>query len=152
MRTVLVAILCAATLPLAAFAQKDSDDFELVARLCGKLERVERIPGKIVPEVYTEKRQPLGDTKLRAYERGYNSNCCDKAPVVAETTSGKSGAFDFKALPLGRYWLAVTVDNRDYKLPVLIQQTKDKQPVCSEMTYVLDDSGTMTLRVGAPNR
>ena len=41
---------------------------------------------------------------------------------------------------------------KEYKIPVAVRRTEEKLPVCSEMTYAIDDTGKFTLRVRAPGR
>lgn len=137
---------------LAAPVQPQLDDTEVVAMLCGRLEQVDSIPDKIFPGRYSVKYRPLKDAKLVAYERHSNSECCAGAPVAAETRSDKSGNFEFKGLPKGYYWLVARVELQDYQMSVRIAQLKDKQPVCSQLSYVIDESGGFILRVRVPGR
>ena len=123
-----------------------------MAKLCGRLERTDRIPDKKVPGLYAEKNTPIKDAKLIAYEARSNAECCSNARVAAETVTNKSGSFEFKTLTKGFYWLATTIDSRDYRMPIRIGQLQDKQPVCSQMSFSIDDSGEIALRVRAPGR
>jgi len=66
--------------------------------------------------------------------------------VIAETTSNRSGVFDFKNLSDGKYWLVTTFENKEYKVPVRVQHSKIKQKLCSELIYSIEDSGEFTLR------
>ena len=147
MKTILVAIIAATSLAQAAPGQKKADDWDVVPKLCGKLQHIERIPDKTIPNAYSEKSRPLKNINLRAYERRNDSDCCKTVPIVAETASNRTGAFDFKRLPAGMYWLVATIENREYKTPVRIQQTKNNQPLCSDLSYAIEDSGEFTLRV-----
>ena len=146
MRYALIAVLAAVTFTIAAPVHPQFDDAELVARLCGKLERVDRIPDKRIPGKYTEKYFPFKDTKLVAYERTRNVTCCKTATVAAETRSGKSGDFEFKGLPTGDYWLVANVDPQEYRMAIRVQKLKDKQPVCSQMSFAIGESGDFSLR------
>ena len=150
--TALIVVLAAASLTPATPVRQESDNAETVARLCGRLEHTERIPDKINPIKYSEKNTPIKDAKLLAYERRDNAACCKTSSVIAETTTSKSGAFEFKGLPSGNYWFVAMVDQQQYTIPVVIQQTRDKQPVCSELSFAIQDSGKFVLRVRAPGR
>jgi hypothetical protein len=151
-RTALLLVLAAASMTLAAPVQPQFDEEELVAKLCGRLEQVDSVPDKVLPGRYSEKSHPLKDAKLVAYERHSNSECCAGAPVAAEIRSDKSGNFEFKGLPNGFYWLVARVELQDYRMAIRIGQLKDKQPVCSQMSFVIDAYGDFTLRVRAPGR
>ena len=144
--TALIFVLTAASLALAAPAVQESYDWELVAKLCGQLVHVDRIPDKISPIKYLEKYRPIGDAKLLTYERRGNFPCCT-VPVIAETKSNKSGSFEFKGLPLGNYWFVAIVDQQQYAIPVIVKHTQEKLPVCSEMYFAIEDSGKFVLRV-----
>ena len=74
------------------------------------------------------------------------------ARVTAETASAKSGNFEFKGLPSGNYWFVAIVDQQQYAIPVVVRHTAEKLPVCSEMTFAIEDSGKFDLRVRAPRR
>lgn len=150
--TALILVLAAATWALAGPAAQESDEWELVAKLCGKLEYVDHVPDKTNPIRYLEKRRPVADAKLVAYERVGNSICCRNAQVIAETKPDKSGSFEFKGLPYGNYWFAAVVDQKQYVIPVLVKRTQEKLAVCSQMSFAIEDTGKFALRIRAPGR
>jgi hypothetical protein len=82
----LIMILIAASSVFAAPVPQEADEWELVAKLCGKLELVEHVADKKNPITFVEKRSPVTDARLLAYERRDNSPCCGNASVAAETT------------------------------------------------------------------
>jgi len=137
---------------LASPVRLQFDESELVAKLCGKLEQTDSIPDKIIPGKYSVKYRPLKDAKLVVYERRSNSECCANTPAVAETRSDKSGNFEFKGLAKGYYWVTTRVELQDYQMAIRIGQLKDKQPVCSQMSFVIDEYGDFVLRVRVPGR
>jgi hypothetical protein len=154
-RAAVITILAASSMiltTLAAPVHPQIDDAELVAKLCGKLEQVDSIPNKTLPGNYGSKYRPLKDVKLVAYERHSNGECCANAPVAGETTTDKSGNFEFKGLSKGYYWLVARVELQNYQMSIRIGQLKDKQPVCSQLSYDIDEFGEFVLRVHLPGR
>jgi hypothetical protein len=151
-KTALIFVLTAASLTFAAPGAQESDEWELVAKLCGRLEHVDHLPDKKNPILYLEKHSPIAAANLLAYERSGNSTCCRNTPVIAETKPDKSGNFEFKGLPFGSYWFVVLVDQKQYMLPVLVKKTEEKLAVCSEMSFAIEDTGKFSLRVRAPGR
>ena len=143
--TILIALLAAPLHP-------QIDDAELVAKLCGRLEQADTAPNKNLPGRSSLRFQPLKDVKLVAYERHSNSECCANAPVAGETTTDKSGNFEFKALSKGYYWLVASVEGKKYQMSIRIGQLKDRQPVCSQLSYDIDEFGEFSLRVHTPGR
>ena len=154
-RAALIVVLAASSMMLAMPAtpvHPQIDDAELVAKLCGRLEQSDSIPNKNLPGKSSLKYHPLKDVKLVAYERHSNAECCATAPVAGETRTDKSGNFEFKALSKGYYWLVARVELQDYQMSIRIAQLKDKQPVCSQLSYDIDESGDFVLRVRVPGR
>jgi hypothetical protein len=151
-RTALITILAVSSITIATRARLQIDDAELVAKLCGRLEQADSIPGKTLPGRSSLKYHPLKDVKLVAYERHSNSECCATAPVAGETRTDKSGNFEFKGLSNGYYWLVARVELQDYQMSIRIGQLKDKQPVCSQLSYDIDNFGEFGLRIRVPGR
>ena len=151
-RTVLITVLAASSLTVAIPAHPQIDDAELVAKLCGRLEQADSIPDKTLPGRSSLKYHPLKDVKLVAYERHSNSECCASATVAGETRTDKSGNFEFKGLSKGYYWLVARVELQDYQMSIRIGQLKDRQPVCSQLSYDIDEFGEFGLRVRVPGR
>jgi hypothetical protein len=151
-RTALITILAVSSITIATRARPQIDDAELVAKLCGRLEQADSIPGKTLPGRSSLKYHPLKDVKLVAYERHSNSECCATAPVAGETRTDKSGNFEFKGLSNGYYWLVARVELQDYQMSIRIGQLKDKQPVCSQLSYDIDNFGEFGLRIRVPGR
>jgi len=152
LRIALILLLAPASWTLASPTRPQLDEWELVAKLCGRLERTDRTPDKNFPGQYSEKDSPIKDVKLVAYEARSSGSCCANASVAAETVTNKSGSFEFKTLTKGYYWLVATIDKQDYRIAIRIGQLKDKQPVCSQMSFSTEDSGELSLRVRAPGR
>ena len=142
----------AATTTMSSPAGPQVEQWELVARVCGKLEHTQQVPDKNNFGRYLNKNSPIKDAKLVLYEAPNNSVCCSNVPVAGEMTTNKSGAFEFKGLKNGYYWLVARVDSRDYHMSIRIGQLKDKQPVCSQMFFDIDESGEFALHFRAPGR
>jgi len=152
MRVALITVLAASSMSLATPVHPQIDDAELVAKLCGRLEQADSIPDKNLPGRSSLKYHPLKDVKLVVYERHSNSECCTGAAVAGETRTDKSGNFEFKELSKGYYWLVARVELHDYQMSIRIGQLKDKQPVCSQLSYDIDEFGEFVLRVRVPGR
>jgi hypothetical protein len=148
----LIVILSAAGLTAAAPPEPQFGDWELVAKLCGRLEQIDRVPDKSVPGAYSDKSRPVKETRLVAYEGRSNAECCANSKVAGETKSNKSGNFEFKGLTKGYYWLVTMIDRQEYHMPIRIGQLLDKQPVCSQMSFAVTPTGEFVLRVRAPGR
>jgi hypothetical protein len=146
----MITVLAASSMTLASPVHPQIDDAELVAKLCGRLEQADSVPNKNLPGRSSLKYHPLNDVKLVAYERHSNSDCCANAPVAGETRTDKLGNFEFKGLSKGYYWLVARVELQDYRMSVRIAQLKDKQPVCSQLSYDIDEYGEFNLRVHVP--
>jgi hypothetical protein len=151
-RTTLIALLAVSSMALAAAVHPQIDDAELVAKLCGKLEMAGSVASKNLPGNSSLRFQPLKDVKLVAYERHPNSECCANAPVAAEITTDKTGYFEFKGLNKGYYWLVAKVETKEYQMSIRIGQLKDRQPVCSQLSYDIDEFGEFSLRVHLPGK
>jgi hypothetical protein len=151
-RIALVFVFTSISMTLASSSPPQVDEWELVAKLCGKLEHTQQIPPKRFPGEYSEKNDPIQNAKLVAYEAPNNSVCCSKARVAGEAITNKSGYFEFKGLTNGYYWLVARVEEREYQMSIRIAQLKDKQPVCSQMSFTIDAAGKIALRIRAPGR
>ena len=145
-------ILAAAGLTAASPATPQFGEWELMEKLCGRLEQIDRVPDKTLPGMYSDKSRPVKDARLVAYEGRSNGECCDNSRVAGETKSNKSGNFEFKGLTKGYYWLVTTVDRQEYRMPIRIGKLQDKQPVCSQMAFAIDATGEFVLRIRAPGR
>ena len=145
-RIVLIVLLAAATCTLATPVRSQSYDFELVAKLCGKLEQIDRTPDKRIPGKYSTKYLPVKNARLMAYERNRGTTCCKTAKLVGEIRSSSSGTFEFKGLQTGDYWLVAAVEQQEYQMAVRVQQLRDKQPVCKQMSFAIGESGEFQLR------
>ena len=94
LRTVLIFVLASVSMTLSSSAYSQVDTWELVAKLCGRLQHTDRIPHKNNPGQYSEKNNPIKDAKLTAYEAPGNSVCCSNAHVAGEATTNKTGYFE----------------------------------------------------------
>jgi hypothetical protein len=152
MRAILIFVLASASVTLSSSAHPQVETWELVAKLCGRLQHSNRIPHKNIPGQFSEKISPIKDAKLVAYEAPSNSVCCSNTRVAGEATTNKNGNFEFKGLTKGYYWLVARADDREYRMSIRIGQLQDKQPVCSEMSFEIDASGEFALHFRAPGR
>ena len=151
-RTAVIFVLTFASMSMALPPRLEVEEWELVSKLCGKLEHTQLAPDKNKPSQYFAKNVPIQDAKLIVYEAPSNTVCCSSVPVAGEMATSKTGSFEFKGLKNGYYWLVAHVDNREYRMSIRIGQLKDRQPVCSEMFFNIDDSGKFTLQFRAPGR
>jgi hypothetical protein len=112
-----------------------------VDRLCGRLEHVQRTPGRHDPNTFSEKRKVLRDVSLSLYERRENEACCDGLNAVETTKTGRRGNFEFKTPKLGSYWLSTNWNGKISTVPIIYKPQKNPVTMCSEQGIQLDDQG-----------
>jgi hypothetical protein len=115
----------------------DPEKWNTVERMCGIVERVEEIPIKGTPSLFTEKRQPIKKADVRVYRRENDAPCCGSSMPLAETLTNRSGVFMFKGSAPGSYWVVVVVDGKEYSHPIkYAPSAKDKVEVsCFDFLY-----------------
>jgi len=126
------------SLMIGLFSQTvDPEKWNTVERMCGKLERVEEIPIKGTPSLFTEKRQPIKKAVVRIYRREKDAPCCESSMPLAETVTSRGGDFMFKDSAPGTYWVVVVVDGTEYSHAIkYAPSAKDKVEVsCSDLLY-----------------
>ena len=127
--------------------REEKPSVDQVDRLCGRLvqsqgERKEDANGKVV-----EKNRSLARIPVDLYKAEDSGDCCDGLTKLGSARTGLTGEFQFKtdAAP-GKYWLAFHPGGHTYT--ILIQYDpagKLTTKKCSELMYMLEDSGEIDL-------
>lgn len=127
---ILVGSLLAASVPQAV----DTEKWNAVERMCGKLEWVEEIPVKGKGAEFEEKSRPLKKVDIRLYRRENESSCCGMGLPIARAVTNGRGEFDFKNLVPGSYWVMVEVDGKEYSHAIKYVPSKVELS-CSDLLY-----------------
>jgi hypothetical protein len=112
-----------------------------VARLCGCLEHVERIPDGKHVDNFSETREALQGVSLFMYERRENQTCCENLTPIDTAITGKKGLFNFKDVRPGTYWLKANWNGKEYKVAVVEESEKNSTAICSEQGVKIDNAG-----------
>jgi len=126
----LVGLLLSASVPQAA----DTEKWNTVGRMCGKLEWIEEIPVNRKGTEFQEKSRPLKKVEIRLYRRGNESSCCGTGLPVARSITNGRGEFDFKDLVPGSYWMVVEVDGKQYSHAIKYVPSSAESS-CSDLGY-----------------
>lgn len=120
-----------------------------VARLCGKLVHVDRVPDKDIQNAFEARTKSLPRVSVRLYGADGDRSCCEGLPLVGEATTGRWGSFRLneKGLAGGLYWIAARRNARQYQLLVRFEPRKNSTESCSDLYYEVDDLGNMTVAV-----
>jgi len=115
----------------------DSEKWNTVERMCGKLEWLEEIPVKGTTDTFNEKRMPVKKAEVRLYRRENDSPCCGATLFVTNAVTNRAGEFEFKKAVPGRYWIVAIVDGKEYSHAIkFAPESKDKVEVsCSDLLY-----------------
>jgi hypothetical protein len=127
--------------------REEKPSTDQVDRLCGRLvqsqgERKEDANGKVV-----EKNRSLARIPVDLYKASDSPDCCDGLTKLGSARTGLTGEFQFKMdVSPGKYWLAFHPGGHTYT--ILIQYDpagKLTTKKCSELMYMLEDSGEIDL-------
>ena len=110
-------------------------------RLCGKLALVKCKTIKGVRTSYTTDEKPVKAVALHLYEKREDTSCCQGLATVEDVVTDRKGNFKFKNAQPGTYWIAATVREIEYKLPVNFKPVKDADAACDTDVFALDGSG-----------
>jgi len=139
------ALSLVALILIAQFSYAQEKKLWNVDRLCGRLEHVQRSPGRHDPNNFSEKRKALRDVPMSLYERRENEACCDGLNAVETTKTGRGGHFALKTKKPGSYWLSTTWNGKNSTVPVIYKPQKSPVTTCSEQGVQLDDQGNAEL-------
>ncbi len=126
----------------------DTADPVTVNAICGKLVSIEGAAGKGTTSSGREDPKPIPHTRLRLFSPTAGADCCVLSTPVAEVTTGRDGAFQFRKPSPGDYWLVATIGGAEYKLLIRYQPGKKGEAKCGEFLYALE-KGQLHLRSSA---
>jgi hypothetical protein len=111
--------------------------------ICGKLVATQEVAQPGTTNSSQQEMKPLAHIRIRLFSP--SADCCDMVTPLAETTTGRDGAFQFKKPEPGDYWVVVTLANKDYKVLVRFVPGKKASAECSKFLYALE-KGKLQLR------
>jgi hypothetical protein len=122
----------------------DTEKWNTVGRMCGKLEWVEKIPVNRKGTEFEEKSKPLKKVDIRLYRRESESSCCGTEQPIARGVTNGRGEFGFKNLASGSYWMEVEVDGKQYSLAIKYVPS-EAESKCTDLLYEIIN-GELQLR------
>jgi hypothetical protein len=122
---------------------ESSPKFVNLDRLCGELSFVTPVSGGGMDS------EPLSDLKLELYPWEEGIGCCGNSQPFFETRTGKDGAFEFKNVDPGRYWLVVHRRGRLYRLSIVFNPKSRTlaSAACWQNLFLIDAKGNFTFGV-----
>jgi hypothetical protein len=123
----------------------DIDNANSVDHLCGKLVSSTPHPVKGRHYVGSVDQSSLGKTELTLFSRDADAVCCMNLKTAAKTTTGDDGAFEFKGVKSGSYWLVARSDGKDYKMAIRYEAKENPNDRCSDLRYEIEDAGLFEL-------
>jgi hypothetical protein len=126
----------------------DAADPITVNAICGKLVSTDGAAAKGTTSSVGQDAKPIPHTRLRLFSPTASADCCALITPVAEITTGRDGAFQFRKPSPGDYWLVATIGGAEYKLLIRYQPGKKGEAKCGEFLYALE-KGQLHLRSSA---
>ena len=127
--------------------REDKPTVDQVDRVCGRLvqsqgERKQAADGRI-----TEKNRSLARIPVELYKVGDSPDCCEGLTRLGSGRTGLTGEFQIKAdVAPGMYWLAFHPGGHTYTIQIQYDPAaKLTSKKCSELMYMLEDSGEINL-------
>jgi hypothetical protein len=112
-------------------------------RLCGILEFVTPVSGG------GKDAQPLSFTKIELYPREEGISCCKNSHPFFKIVTDKDGAYEFKNVDAGRYWLVARYREKPVQVAVIFDP-KSRTPAsagCWQQLLQFDSHGNFTLGI-----
>jgi hypothetical protein len=126
-------------------ASADTTEAISVDAICGRLVSLEDAPEKGAPDALRQEVKPLAHARVRLFSPTASADCCELITPVAEVTTARDGAFQFKKPTPGDYWLVATIGHAEYKLLVRYQPGKKASAECPKSLYAIE-KGKLQLR------
>jgi hypothetical protein len=99
-----------------------------VDRLCGRLISVRDVDSPV-----SNRSTPLTPVAVRLHRWTGDNDCCNGATVAAELVTGRRGKVEFKKVPSGLYWIALTAHSQEFNLLVRYEPGKGQHTACSDL-------------------
>jgi hypothetical protein len=81
---------------------------------------------------------PLPKTRITLYEAKWRTSCCETLKSVASRLTSEYGDFDFGTVGDGRYWLAIELRGKNFKLPIDVNSKHDWEGVCEYQGPIIE--------------
>ncbi len=85
--------------------------------------------------------EQLSDVKLELYPWEEGIACCRNSHPFFTAITDKEGAFEFKNVDPGRYWLAVRYQKRLFRLAVALDADQPVSAACGYRLFEIDAKG-----------
>jgi hypothetical protein len=99
-----------------------------VKKVCGRL-RSEKRRGAIIS---------LPRIKITLYEAKWRTACCQALKSITSRVTSEGGDFDFGSVGDGRYWLAIELGGKDFRLPMDVNAKHDWEGVCENQGPIIE--------------
>ena len=95
--------------------------------------------------------EPLNNLKLELYPWEEGIACCRNSHPFFKTITGNEGAFEFKNVDPGRYWLVVHYRRKLFQLAIALDPASrtSASPACGQQLFHIDAKGHFTTGVRA---
>jgi hypothetical protein len=95
--------------------------------------------------------EPLNNVTLELYLREEGIACCRNSRPFFKTVTGKEGAFEFRNLDPGRYWLVTNYKGKIFQMAIVFDP-RGRTPAsaaCWQQLFHIDAKGHFTTGVRA---
>jgi len=93
--------------------------------------------------------EPLKNLTLELYPWEEAITCCRNSHPFFKTVTGKEGAFEFKNVDPGRYWLVAHYQRKVFQLAITVDpgSRTPASAACSQQEFHIDAKGHFTTGV-----
>jgi hypothetical protein len=126
-----------------ATSAESSPKFVSFDRLCGELSFVTPVSGGGMDS------EPLNNVKLELYPWEDGIACCRNSHPFFKTITGKEGAFEFKNVAPGQYWLVLHYQGKMFQLAIVFDpgSRTPASAACGQQQFHIDAKGHFTTGV-----
>jgi hypothetical protein len=112
-------------------------------QMCGDLSFVTPISGGGMDS------RPLSKVNLEIYLREKGITCCRNSRPFFTTITGKEGAFEFKNVGAGRYWLVTHYQRKTFQLAIAFDPESriPASPACWQQQFDIDAKGHLVIGI-----
>jgi hypothetical protein len=134
-----------ALLLLAAIAGQSSgpadrvDSWHTVQRMCGRMSQRKHAPSKRSSDPEQDSVKALRNISVELYIRQGDASCCAGLVLAGKVLTDKDGAFSFKKVSAGTYWIAFDLNGHPYSYPLRYEPAKHADPDCDMFSLELDE-------------